>query len=384
MNLVFVSPHLKSIGETYVLPRLCRSVDGNSKCQLFLFNVAGEWDFLRGTEVKLIENPMRWIVRLAPNLEGISPWWNYRVWLFFVSMSIASGLPMALRAHPHSIVVARMATSAVALAARFTTRCKFVASMAGVPLPSALRSATWPWLYRSYSLIVVPVREMLPLVCSVTSRKASECRVIPNAVLDKQSSLQTFDAQKRTSIERSEDFRLLFVGRLTNQKGVDLLVKALKELGPTFSLSLVGDGELKDEIDALTRKLGVTDQVRFCGFSSVPWNYAADHDVYVMPSRWEGPGHTIIEALSFGMPSIVSDCPSGPAESVEYGRFGMVFSTNEVSSLAEKINEARENYSDLVQAAKMGMSESIKYTPESVLREWEKIVDEIGSYSILE
>ena len=48
----------------------------------------------------------------------------------------------------------------------------------------------------------------------------------------------------------------------------------------------------------------------------------AGTDFFIMPSRWEGPGHTIIEALAAGLPSIVSNCPFGPEEAVGFGQFG--------------------------------------------------------------
>ena len=65
-----------------------------------------------------------------------------------------------------------------------------------------------------------------------------------------------------------------------------------------------------------------------------------------MPSRWEGPGHTIIEALSHGIPSIVSNCPYGPEETIGYGKFGEVFEIDDCDDFADKIQKTWKDYSN--------------------------------------
>ena len=89
-------------------------------------------------------------------------------------------------------------------------------------------------------------------------------------------------------------------------------------------------------------------------------------DAFIMPSRWEGPGHTIIEALSIGMPSIVSDCRYGPAESVGYGEYAYVFKTDDVEDLLDKINILHRKYSFSVEMAQKASSKMHIYMPITV------------------
>ena len=92
---LFVSPHSKKIGETYILPKFLRD-NKKSSIRFFLFNATGEWDHLSDATY-VIENPMKFIVRFSPNIERFSPWLNYRIWLSFASISIFLGLIFKLR-----------------------------------------------------------------------------------------------------------------------------------------------------------------------------------------------------------------------------------------------------------------------------------------------
>ena len=377
-ELIFVSPHLKAIGETYVLPRLALEASERDDISVLLFDTCGEWAKAKVDEKFLIKNPFAWIVKFAPNIERISPWWNYRIWLTFVTMSVAFGLPAVLfrkKSDARSIVVGRMATTGVALAARITSkRYMFVASMAGAPLPSPLRRLSWPFLYRSFSHVVIPVDEMRDSVSAVTKISSHKLKHIPNAVLDPKLNIPAFDATYRTLADRERDFKILLVGRLTRQKGVDIAIRAMSHLPDRFSLHLFGTGEDKAALHALAISEQVSNRVNFKGFNPRPWDEVSEYDVFIMPSRWEGPGHTIIEALALGMPSIVANCPYGPAETVKYGKFGMVVDVNCHISLAEGIKNVANNHAAFVNRAKNAIEESTQYTAPQILNHWKNLV----------
>ncbi len=104
--------------------------------------------------------------------------------------------------------------------------------------------------------------------------------------------------------------RVVYVGRLARQKGVATLVRAAAELRtPGLRVDIVGDGPLRGELEALARRLGVTDRVHFHGF------VAHDHvpgvlggaDVVVLPSVYEELGSVLLEALQAGAPIVASD-----------------------------------------------------------------------------
>lgn len=367
IDLLFVSPHLKKIGETYVLPRLCEYA--NSKGDKFaLFNVAGEWDHLRKSdEYLIIDNKYRWFVNSAPDLERLNPWLNYRVWLFFVSISIFFGLLNAIKTYDIKLTVARMATSAVGLCSKFTKRTKFIASMAGVPHQSLLRSITWPFLYHNFYRVVMPCKSMEDNIIGFTKKPKTQILTCANAVIPESFNPVDF------APDDEQICNLVFVGRLTRQKGVDTLIKAMSNLDDSFMLDIYGDGEDEAALKQLTSDLNIDAKVKFHGRKDDPWQYIKKYNIYVMPSRWEGPGHTIIEALSYGIPSIVSNCPYGPEETVGFGEYAEVFNVDDTKGLAQKIKTIWQSYDLNLRKAKAGQLRTKNYKPSSVHNFWKSL-----------
>ncbi len=138
-------------------------------------------------------------------------------------------------------------------------------------------------------------------------------------------------------------FRFLNVARLSRQKGQDLLLEALAmaraEL-PAVSLTLVGSGPEEDSLRRLSRQLGLDDIVRFAGYSSDPARHFGSADCFVLPSRWEGFGLVLVEALQFGLPLLATNCEFGPADVVTDPRIGELVPPENVAALAEGLKRA--------------------------------------------
>lgn len=365
---IVITPHSKKIGETYIFPRMLDVWETNES-QLVLFNVVGEWDHL-DTEC-VIANPMRWFAELAPNIENFSPWLNYRIWLTFTSLSIIFGLPIILwritALHNNITVIARMATLSVIISRFWSPRkVRFCASMAGVPLANIGRKLLWRIFYTSYDTIYIPCETMrnhlIRLLKTYPDRKI---KVLRNAVL-------TAEHFRHTHTVRSiaDKLKIYTVGRLTRQKGVDVLIKACAKLEFDFELHVFGDGELHDGLLAMSEKLLPKNSAFFHGRVENVWSKTSELHLFVMPSRWEGPGHTIIEALACGIPSIVSNCPYGPEETVEFGRYGFVFQADNVEQLEMCINRAYDDYELILEKAKLGKIGMQKFVNTSVVQEW--------------
>ncbi|MUV88779.1 glycosyltransferase, partial [Halapricum sp. CBA1109] len=105
------------------------------------------------------------------------------------------------------------------------------------------------------------------------------------------------------------------VGRLTEQKDFPVLVRAfgrVSESVPDARLAVVGRGEEKADLRALTRRLGIEDRVTFTGFrEDIPALMHA-FDVFALPSRWEGFGVVFLEAMAAGTPIVASDTSAIP------------------------------------------------------------------------
>ena len=102
--------------------------------------------------------------------------------------------------------------------------------------------------------------------------------------------------------------RLLFVGRLTRIKGLDVLLSALDGLkDQEWELDVVGDGPQRAEFETLSERLGLSDRVRFHGFQDNPQDWMVESDLLVFPSLDEGMGLVLLQSAQVGLPVIASD-----------------------------------------------------------------------------
>jgi glycosyltransferase involved in cell wall biosynthesis len=158
---------------------------------------------------------------------------------------------------------------------------------------------------------------------------------------------------------------LIYVGQLIERKGVDLLLEAVASV--PLSLTIVGDGERRDSLKNMAVTLGIADRVHFEGVipSSQVLDRIAQADMLVLPSRWDGWGLVVNEALMVGVPVLVSD-GCGAAELVHEGQNGYVFRSGDVLDLQDKLRRHLNSRSEWerfrVQAASTGRRISAERT----------------------
>jgi GalNAc-alpha-(1->4)-GalNAc-alpha-(1->3)-diNAcBac-PP-undecaprenol alpha-1,4-N-acetyl-D-galactosaminyltransferase len=112
---------------------------------------------------------------------------------------------------------------------------------------------------------------------------------------------------------------IITVGRLVEQKGIDVLLAAwarAAEQLPEWRLAIVGDGPLRDTLQALSRELGIEGSVDWHGHLADPFPLLRASKFFVMTSRFEGTPNALLEAMACGLPGIVSNASPGPCELV--------------------------------------------------------------------
>lgn len=110
--------------------------------------------------------------------------------------------------------------------------------------------------------------------------------------------LRKIDFLKR---HKGEGLRLVFVGRLVYQKGIDRVIPLLKS-NHNIHLTIIGDGPYKERVNKLVNKYNLYKQVKFLGFLYNANEYVAAADYCILPSRWEGLPNVALESLILGTP----------------------------------------------------------------------------------
>lgn len=131
------------------------------------------------------------------------------------------------------------------------------------------------------------------------------------------------------------------VARLDPIKNQAMILEAFALLAPEFPdlvLLLIGDGPERQNLEHLTNKLKIDDRVIFAGFKSPATDYMALMELFLLPSLSEGASMTLLESMSLGIPSIVSDVGGNP-EVVSHGNTGFVLIRNNCENLAKAIKD---------------------------------------------
>lgn len=137
----------------------------------------------------------------------------------------------------------------------------------------------------------------------------------------------------------ADRMRFVAVGRLSRQKGFDVLIQALSLVDGDWQLDIYGGGPEYDALDALIGDYGLGSRVFLHGHTDDPYGEFDKADWIIMPSRFEGFGVVLVEAMARGVPAIASDCPHGPGEILDDGRFGVLVPANRGDKLATALRD---------------------------------------------
>jgi glycosyltransferase involved in cell wall biosynthesis len=126
------------------------------------------------------------------------------------------------------------------------------------------------------------------------------------------------------------------VGRLVPQKDFAILLQAFRHLRKKCMarLALIGDGPLRATLEETATGLGLQDDVALLGFRKNPYPFIKRAAALVLSSRYEGFGNVLVEALALGTAVVSTDCPHGPAEILDHGRFGRLVPVGDAEAMA--------------------------------------------------
>ena len=162
--------------------------------------------------------------------------------------------------------------------------------------------------------------------------KVKKITVIPNPV-------QFVNLERR--IQKKQ---IITVGRLSREKGHEVLLKAIAQLrNKEWKLHLVGDGNERPSLEQLSRELKIDNKVVFHGRMQNFEQLLLESTIFVLPSFYEGFPNALLEAMSLGLCCVASDCIAGPSEIITNGFNGFLFEPGNDVQLAECLNQLIED-----------------------------------------
>jgi glycosyltransferase involved in cell wall biosynthesis len=269
-----------------------------------------------------------------------------------------------LRRRPRVMLTQRLRVNALALRARTVTRARtriFVTINTHMTTElDALRPKKRP---RHLALL----RDYLPRndgIIAVSNGVAEDLagllgwpwptdriKVAPNPVVTPETYEQAAEPLDHPWFAPSEPPVVLGVGRLEPQKDFPSLLKAFALLRSHTPCRLVilGEGAQRDALQRLAAELGIAEDLQMPGFVQNPYAYMARAGLFVLSSIWEGSPNGLTEALAIGTPLVATDCPSGPYEILDGGKYGPLVPVGDHEALARAMLDTLRSPPDRAQ-----------------------------------
>ena len=224
------------------------------------------------------------------------------------------------------------------------------------------------WVYKKAGKVVAVSDGVRADILQRFTVDASQVVTIYNPVLDESQLIP-----KSSTTGFATPPKIVALGRLTRQKGFDILIEAMRHVPQPWQLEIWGDGEDKSVLQNQIEACGLQDHIRLCGHTSQPLDMLRQADVFVLSSRWEGLPTVLIEALCGQVIIVSTDCPHGPKEILANGYYGLLVDNENPQALAVGISQA------LSQAQPSSAAEMLERAQEfSVNRavfNWQKTLD---------
>jgi glycosyltransferase involved in cell wall biosynthesis len=173
---------------------------------------------------------------------------------------------------------------------------------------------------------------------------------------------------------------LLGVGRLVDEKAFDRLIRAhvaLRRQGLDHHLVILGDGPLRQTLLAQAQALRVADTVFLPGHVNNVADWMAHATVFALSSRYEGFALVVLEALAAGVPVVAMDCPAGPREILQDGRYGPLVPEGDEAALTQAIEAQLREPEQRARLSALGKERARDYAPERIVPKWEALLAEI-------
>lgn len=260
------------------------------------------------------------------------------------------------RSKPQSLLsTLEHANVAALIAAKFAPRTRVVIREANSPSQDTDGSSRVGrlirflarWLYPKADAIVAVSKGVANDLRDHIGISSKQIHVIGNPVLTERMSVLANDETDDPWFDSPSEPVILAIGRLSYQKGFDVLLEAFAKLRRQRSckLLILGDGELREQLLGLASSLGVAQDVRMPGYVSNPFPFIARARVFALSSRWEGLPNVLIQALALGTVVVATDCVSGPSEILDGGHLGLLVPVDDPSALASALGEALDRSS---------------------------------------
>lgn len=200
-------------------------------------------------------------------------------------------------------------------------------------------------LYRFADQVIVTCEDVADDMSEYTGLPRAHIQSVASPVIPDHWLSEAFPRPNHPWFQAGQPPVILGVGELGMRKDFATLIKAFAKLrqAKPCRLMILGKGKQREKLLQMAKTLGVEEEVALPGFVDQPMSYMAHASVLGFTSLWEGLGFVLIEALAAGTPVVATQCPSGPREILQNGRFGELVPMQDPDRLCEALMRTLDN-----------------------------------------
>jgi glycosyltransferase involved in cell wall biosynthesis len=213
------------------------------------------------------------------------------------------------------------------------------------PLQRWLRTAPMRWLFPYLDKIICVSEGVVEDTVNITGIPRERMVAIRNPVITPDVYVKGAEPVDHPWLNGDTVPVIIGAGRLSVEKGFDTLIRAFKRLRQhkDCRLLIIGEGPQREELERLAAELGIAECVSLPGYCANPFAYMKKSSLFVLSSVWEGSGNVLVEALALGIPSVSTDCPYGPSETLAGGKYGPLVPVGDEQALAAAMLATLDN-----------------------------------------
>jgi glycosyltransferase involved in cell wall biosynthesis len=185
---------------------------------------------------------------------------------------------------------------------------------------------------------------------------------------------------KNYNLER--DNTIVSVGRLTKEKGHDLLLRAFALVkSKNWKLLMIGDGLEKDNLIRLSESLNISEQISWLGKKKNICDFLNKSSIFILPSRTEGFPNALCEAMACGCAVISFDCQNGPSEIIRNGENGILVPDGDINSMSVSLDALIQNEAMRFELSAKATTMKTELAVDRICEKWESLIDKVVNFS---
>lgn len=352
MNIYYWCPFIDYVATVKAVLNSSIALNKFSKNKInpIIINSVGEWDnysnILKNENIKEIKLTEK--KNLYKNLPRNS-YLKSRIAYLIISLTTFINLTKFLKQRSQKdIIILHLVTSLPLLLINFFNfKCKFILRISGHPKLNIFRRFLWKISGKKLQQVFAPTIETKEKLINQGIFEKNKLLVLRDPIIN------ISEIKNQISlIEENKDKKrtIISIGRLTKQKNHYFLINSFSKIlkdKKNLKLKILGEGELRQNLEKLIKKKGLSDNVELVGHVENIYDYLKNSFCFILTSKWEDPGFVIIESAAAKSIVLSSDCESGPKEFIEEnGKCGYLFNEGDEQSFIEKFNEMYEDISN--------------------------------------